>query len=232
MSSVDNLTSSSSLNQQADLQQKLSGKELRRWTRYKSELSEVTVILENNEQVIAEVHDESFGGIGIILPVNRSVEANTNIKMLYAGAPVHGNVRWTKLLGEGKLRIGIAWADRHRDFRATPTNNEPKQAVPFVRVYGLPMRCNLITNSARIDQPLQVRLPDGSNFMVLHESIAMVEEGERLDYLRQTPWELNLLLALYELGQTVDQDDAIKTIITYEYSTMIPDSATTFRISC
>jgi hypothetical protein len=80
----------------------------RRWKRFRDASVEVVAWPETEWAEQAEVADESFGGIGLILNDGR-LSVGDALDMLYNRAPLRAIVRSVQRLGDGRFRIGCEW---------------------------------------------------------------------------------------------------------------------------
>lgn len=76
------------------------------WPRFPSAMSEISVIA-RGEKRKAEVVDESFGGIGIVMEDASGILRETEILVELPGTCWLGVVRWSGQLANGRYRLGI-----------------------------------------------------------------------------------------------------------------------------
>lgn len=80
----------------------------RAWTRFQlSEPPQVSIHYAGQHLPLA-VCDESFGGVGILAPLDVAIPVNGTITVDYCGAPMRGTVRYVQPCGD-QQRIGIEW---------------------------------------------------------------------------------------------------------------------------
>jgi len=69
--------------------------ELRNWTRFSKERGDNFAVIwrEGREEILAEVHDESLGGLGVILEDIAGFAVGQEFDLVYAGESMRGHVR-------------------------------------------------------------------------------------------------------------------------------------------
>jgi hypothetical protein len=83
--------------------------ERRQWGRFVVDVGKLIVSLTPTEQRSAEVVDESFGGIGIVIDNASGLQPGRDLSLAYDGVPMRGTVRSVHPHGGGRYRVGIEW---------------------------------------------------------------------------------------------------------------------------
>lgn len=81
----------------------------RLWGRFVADLGDIRIHLDDGLRLNAEVLDESFGGIGLLLEEGSPLEVGSEVSLFYDGTPMRGVVRNVRDSGDGKIRIGVEW---------------------------------------------------------------------------------------------------------------------------
>lgn len=93
----------------------------RQWGRFVADVGQLVVEAEAGDTRPADVWDESFGGIGLLMDDVRGLEVGNELKLTYDGTPMRGVVRNVLQQPDGRYRVGIEWqssGDSGRDFGA------------------------------------------------------------------------------------------------------------------
>ena len=92
----------------------IESSQIRIWTRFPSDKPEMWVIV-GNERKSATVLNESFGGIGVTIEMEDSVnvQVGDQLIVLHCDCPTPAQVKWIEQNQEGKkVRLGIHWSPR------------------------------------------------------------------------------------------------------------------------
>lgn len=63
--------------------------------------------LETGEEILAEVHDDSLGGLGILLEDSFGFQPGSDVQVVYAGEHLQGKVRHITMQSDGRHMIGL-----------------------------------------------------------------------------------------------------------------------------
>ena len=94
----------------SDLDQRTGCRERRRWGRFVSDVGQLGVARRGRQQRPAEVLDESFGGIGLLVPDAADLAAGVAVDLTYDGTPMQGVVKSVVPDSQAGSRVGIEWA--------------------------------------------------------------------------------------------------------------------------
>ena len=83
--------------------------ERRKATRFQKEPATEYVVLwgPDNLKLTAEVHNESLGGIAVLLTAPANLPVGTPLRLTYAGDSMQAVVRHSELLPDGRQRLGL-----------------------------------------------------------------------------------------------------------------------------
>ena len=172
----------------------ISSRDHRKWTRFKPEETE-TFLLFDDDRIAAEIVDESYDGVGILVGGHVNLQVDDLIELIYYGVPVRAVVRSVSQQGR-QTRLGTQWNQRHRE---TPDASRPRcrTEADFVLVGGIPVACRIIDQT---DSKLLTQLPDGTEVEIAPEDLCVINRFQRLADLKQATDELRVLAAFYQLG--------------------------------
>lgn len=184
----------------------------RQWNRFKPEQT-ASFLLIDNERVPAEVVDESFDGVGIVIQRMFPVEANERVELIYHGLPIRGTVR--SVLPQGRqTRLGIQWVQRRR-----PANDARRPRCRTESDYflfaGLPTACRIVDQAGN---QLIALLPDRTEVELRPDDVRTISRFQRLADLQQDPEQLRRLAALYQLGAVPTPEDALREVLNLEFA--------------
>ncbi len=189
----------------------------RQWTRYHSDLKQVVVLGQPSQ--VASIANESFGGIGIIVPDIRGLSVNQPIKLLYSDAPMTGIVRHIQPASDGTFLVGIQWS------AASSATSRIAACPPFLRdsahflcMQSLKLACELVGVDDKDEGLLCVRLPDGSELRCSPEHVTTMSLRDRRGELLAPGSAAAMLLGLYQLGERETQESAIEAVLNFEFS--------------
>jgi hypothetical protein len=82
----------------------------RRWMRFPADESRVYLFTSSDEEVPAQVRDESFGGIGLLVDAAPAEFApGVAVEVEYAGAPMSALIRRVSQEVDGRTFLGLEW---------------------------------------------------------------------------------------------------------------------------
>ena len=81
----------------------------RRWMRFPSDVSSVSLSAKGSYQLTADVVDESFTGIAIDLDDADGLVPHQQVDLEYRGEPRRGIVRYIVPMANGRYRVGMEW---------------------------------------------------------------------------------------------------------------------------
>ena len=110
-----------------------SSVERRQWGRFVSHVGKLVVRTADHDGTPAEVMDESFGGIGIVLQDGPLLDIGDEVEISCDGTPMSGVVRNIAAEEAGRQRIGVEW--RSKDLDATDTSTD--EALIEARLFML-----------------------------------------------------------------------------------------------
>lgn len=84
--------------------------ERRQWGRFVVDVGKLVVSVAPSDQRNAEVLDESFGGIGVVIDDASGLEPGLDLDLNYEGVLMRGTVRSVRPYEGGRYRVGIEWA--------------------------------------------------------------------------------------------------------------------------
>ncbi len=170
-------------------------------------------LLVEGEEIPAEIVEESFGSVSVLVARLFHAEVNEPIETIYHGLRLSGRIR--SIASQGKrMRLEIQWARRER---RTVDEQRPRCRTEsdYVLLAGLPVACRVVDQS---DTQLTAVLPDGTEIRVAAGDVHPVNRFQRLADLEGAEEELRLLTALYQLGATPSADDALRDILNLEFA--------------
>ena len=86
----------------------------RRWMRFPSDVSSVSLLPSGSSQLTADVVDESFTGIAVDLDDADGLIPNQQVDLDFRGEQRRGIVRYVVPMANGRYRVGLEWlATRH-----------------------------------------------------------------------------------------------------------------------
>lgn len=86
----------------------------RQWRRFLGEAVDVRLAQDMGEPLPAEMLDESFGGIGLLLDDAQPLAVGQELDVLYNGTPIRAVVRYVGLSENGRHRVGLEWLGMKR----------------------------------------------------------------------------------------------------------------------
>lgn len=184
----------------------------RQWTRLKPEETETYLLLED-ERIAAEIVDESFDGVGVLVSQRLEFQVEDQIELVYYDVPVRGVVRSVSQQGR-QTRLGIQWSQRRRE---TPEACRPRCRTEsdYVLLGGIPVACRVVDQT---DSRLVVRLPDGTEAEFASDHICVINRFQRLADLKHAKDELRVLAAFYQLGAVQSADDVLRAVLNLEFA--------------
>ncbi len=82
----------------------------RRWMRFPADESRVFLYLQDGQEMLASVRDESFGGIGVLVAnVPAEFAPDFTLDVEYAGAPMGAVIRRVQRDDDGQTFLGLEW---------------------------------------------------------------------------------------------------------------------------
>ena len=184
----------------------------RAWPRFQPERTEAFVVTDD-ERIAATIVDESFDGLGVLVPLGFQAEVNDPIELEYCGLPIRGLLRSVVHQG-ARTRLGIQWAQRHHK-SLEMGRRRCRTESDYVRLAGLPVACRVVDQAGN---DLIALLPDGSELEITPESLQTLNRFQRLDGLKGAEEELRFLLAVYQLGAVDSPDDALRQVLNLEFA--------------
>ncbi len=88
----------------------LSQEDRRKWERFATQVSdpyEVGVLLGGRQMYTARVVDESFGGLGFLIPSYAAMRVGQRILIYFRNQSQHAVVRRVEITDNGQFRVGI-----------------------------------------------------------------------------------------------------------------------------
>ncbi|MEN6495368.1 MAG: PilZ domain-containing protein [Thermoguttaceae bacterium] len=80
----------------------------RKWTRVPPEIGRTTIYYDGRK-IPATIMDESFGGLGLLLPRDPGIAIGSEVRALYHGFLMKAVVRFAKTVASDRHRMGIEW---------------------------------------------------------------------------------------------------------------------------
>jgi DNA-binding response OmpR family regulator len=194
--------------------QKCSVENRRRWTRYRAEAKEITVVADGGRQE-AVVVDESFGGISLLMDNPTHVLSDGEITLVYQGVAMQGIVRHVRPEEDGGCRVGIEWLRSSRGTDRSPRTVTRQGETLFVSFCGLRLADRVVRNL--VTHGVCVRLPNGSEHNAKEDVLYPVTRTQRQRELERLGPEVTMLLGIYELGKQESKESAIQAILDLEY---------------
>ena len=190
----------------------VSSRDHRKWTRFKPEEAE-TFLLFDEERIAAEIVDESYDGVGVLIRDQVDLQVDDMIELVYCGVPVRAVVRSVSQQGR-QTRLGTQWNRRQRE---TPDASRPRCRTEsdFVLVGGIPVACRIVDQT---DSKLLTQLPDGTEVEVAPEDLCVINRFQRLADLKQAKDELRVLAAFYQLGAIQSTNEVLRAVLNLEFA--------------
>jgi len=89
--------------------------ESRRWTRFLTDDTTTVSWQYQGEPVVLTVCDESYGGLGVLVPPGVNLEVGQEVVVQYRNAPMRGIVRYV-IPHDGEIRrAGLEWVTYQRE---------------------------------------------------------------------------------------------------------------------
>lgn len=85
--------------------------ERRRWGRFVSDVGQLRIACSGGFESSAQVADESFGGIGLVVRELGPLAVGTHLDLNYDGVPMSGIVKSIVEDSSAGYRIGVEWTD-------------------------------------------------------------------------------------------------------------------------
>ncbi len=121
----------------------------RLWGRFVADLGDIRIHLDDGLRLNAEVLDESFGGIGLLLEEGDPLEVGTEVSLFYDGTPMRGVVRNVRDSGDGKIRVGLEWVATATDCSARAAESCIEERLFLLFHMWEARRCQVLADTAR-----------------------------------------------------------------------------------
>lgn len=190
----------------------VASRDQRHWTRFKPEQSDSFLLIED-ERIAAEIVNESFDGVGLLIQQQFPIEANNGVELVYYGLPIRGVIR--SVTPQGKhTRLGIQWVERRRRLGDTRRPRCRTESDYFLFA-GLPVACRVVDQTAGT---LIALLPDCTEVELAPDDICSISRFQRLADLEGADEQLRLLAAVYQLGTIQSPEDALREVLNLEFA--------------
>jgi len=185
----------------------------RDWIRFAPEHKK-TFLLVGEDPIAAEVVDESFDGVGLVIAGVAPVAAHDDIELVYYGLPLRGTVRSVVTQDGGqRTRLGVQWKSRRRTSRFRKTRC--RTASDFFLFGDLPVACRIVDQT---DDHLIGLLPDGTEIELSLDDLCSVSRLQRLADLEGATDELRVLAAVYQLGGLESEEEVLHAVLNLEFA--------------
>jgi hypothetical protein len=185
---------------------------VRKWQRYTPNET-ASALIAPKGTFEANVHDESFGGIGLVFQKPPPIDVGTHVEVIYYGVPVPGTIRRIVAHEDGHCLVGIMWLDEHCSGKRDPASL--RKEADFVFLNGIRLVCRII---GRENNSVDARLPDGTTIKTPVDDLTRQTCDKRTDDLQAALTDVRLLVALYELGHFDESRQAVQAVIDFEFA--------------
>ena len=186
----------------------------RRWARYETTTEEIVLTVGWGKRN-AVVVNQSIGGLGLQLTNIRKLSPGVQIKACYRGVDIVAEVKSIRPDEDGTYAVGVGWLDTGLiSGRSSPTPRKDKAV--FVCRTGVWLVCELLEESANGRSTIVQW--DSSYFEVSSSDLTEKTVEQRSEELASLGNDVNLLAALYRLGDQGTAEKTCNAILDYEFA--------------
>ncbi len=187
--------------------------ERRKTQRHPSDLDTIRVTIDG-EEVLAEVLDESVGGIGIRLSRQYDLQVDQEVLLDYHGASLAANIRFARPV-DSKQMVGLQWAKPNDDLKSTCSAARRSKSY-FVPFSGKRVACHLTHRP--LTRRLSVRLTDGTKIRVDSDCLQEMTVAQRVGELSSADFDLSGLAVHYGLDNRQQRQEMVEAIVGLEFA--------------
>ncbi|MDH3717903.1 MAG: PilZ domain-containing protein [Planctomycetota bacterium] len=186
----------------------------RKWARYAMEPEDVVLTVGRRKRH-AVIVDESIGGLGIKLANIKKLNPGEQVTLCFRGLDITAEIKSIRQDEDELYHVGIGWLDT--GVTLGPAAPPPRlDRAKYICHKGVWLACDLLEQTK--DGIATIVLWDNSYFEVSAERLRERTVEQRHEELQSLGNDVNLLAALYRLGDHGTAEKTCEAILDFEFA--------------